>query len=188
MHKLPYGLRVLLFPVHFCTLGWVQYAALALSAASTSYGIFGSGKAEKKAKDNAKQDQALQAAAAELQVESIIASKDEAQASAAQKMSDMARQAAIERGRILAGAGEAGIAGASVSSELLVSYFHEADARGRELYNLSAYKRQANRDITAANLGATLNKSTYQNTGPSAEAQILSGAVDALSIYSAMRK
>ena len=159
-------------------------AAAVTSIASTALGIAGSKSATKKAEDAAQHDKQLAKRASEIQVEGILASKTEAEAQAAQKMSDLARASAIERGRILAGAGEAGVAGGSVSTQLLASYAREADSRGRELYNLSAYKRQANREVAAAQAGLQVNLGQYKVTeGPSTASLALSGITQLLSIF-----
>lgn len=182
------AVRVLFPAVWNVKLHWVALAALGLQAASTGLSIYGASDAKKKAKDQAKQDAALTRAQVETQIETITASKTEAEAQAVQQMSNMARQSAIQRGRILAGAGEAGVAGGSVSSALLETYQHEAEARGSELYNLAAYKRQANRQITAAETGLQINLPRYQDTGPSAGAIALAGAANMMSTYYNMTK
>jgi hypothetical protein len=179
-------LRVLFPAVWNVRLHWVQFAALGLQAASTGLSLYGSSQAKKKAKDQVRQDAALTRAATETQIETITASKTEAENKSVQAMSKMARQAMIERGRILAGAGEAGVAGGSVAGALLQTFQYEAENRGEELYNLAAYKRQANREITSAEAGLQVNLPQYRDTGPSPFATILAGATNALTSYHSM--
>lgn len=166
----------------------IAAGALALQAGSLGISYFGGKEAEKNAKDTAKHDAELVRHQAEVQVNSILDAKTEAEQKAVQNMSVMARQAAIERGRILAGAGEAGVAGGSISSQLLASYQHEAQARGEEVYNLKAYKRQANRDIAAVEAGLQINIPKYEGSTPGGFATILAGAADLLKTYQSIKK
>lgn len=187
MKQILLALRVLLPAVWAIRLHWVQLAMLGLSAASTGLGILGGNEAAKNAKDSAKHDAELIRAATEAQVDSILAAKDEAQASAVNQMSEIARAAAVQRARIITAAGEAGIAGASPAKQLLGAFYQEAQAKGHEMYNLGAYKEQANRDIRAAEAGLQVNLPKYQNTQPSIGSQLFAGALEALSIYSNTR-
>jgi len=150
-------------------------AGLALTALTTGYSIYQGNKEAKKAKDNAKQAQELARYGAEVQVSQILDAQTEAEKKAVQSMSVMARQAAIERGRIIASAGEAGVAGGSVSQQLLTSYQHEAEARGNEIYNFQAYKRQAGRQIEAVRSGLALNLPKYESSGPNTTSILLGG-------------
>ena len=156
--------------------------ALGISAGSSIIGYAGAKEADQNAKDKAKHDSELMRAATEVQVDSILAAKTEAEKATVEKMSDMARAAIIERGRIIAAAGEAGVAGGSVSRQLLQSFQYEATSRGRELYNLSAQKRQYNRDIAAAEAGLQVNLPQAQKLAPTAGAAILGGALEALTV------
>ena len=184
MTKLLPGLRLVLAPVTFTRLHWVAVAAAALSVAGSALGQAGANKADKDAKDKAKHDEQLVRAATEAQVDSILANKEEAQNATVQRMSDIAREAAVQRGRIIAAAG---VAGASPSKQLLESFYQEADARGREIYNLTAYKEQANRNIRAVEAGLQVNLPQAQQLAPSNGTAILAGALDALRIYDATR-
>lgn len=161
--------------------------ALGLTVAQTGLSIAGGKEAESNAKDKVKHDAELVRAQTEAQVDSILAQKDEAQNQAVEKMSDIARSAAIQRARIITAAGEAGVAGASPSKQLLGSFYSEAKARGAELYNLGAYKRQANRDIRSAEAGLQVNLPRYQSTGPSIGSQLLAGALQGLTVYNSMK-
>ena len=163
-------------------------AALALQAGSMASSYFGGKEAKSNAKDAAKHDAELVRAQAEVQTQTILEARTEAEKQAVQNISGMARQAAIERGRILAGAGEAGGAGGSVSSQLLASYQREAEARGSEIYNLKAYKRQAVRDIAAVEAGLQVNIPKYEGgSSASGFATILAGAASMLQTYHAMK-
>lgn len=157
-------------------------AALGISAASSAVGFLGAKNADKKAKQQARQDAELARHATEVQIESIVAAKEESENATELRMSDISRQAAIARGRILAAAGEANVSGASISDQLLTSFAEESNARGRELYNLSATKRQYSRDISAAEAGLAVNLPRHENTAPSAGAMALGTAARLLSI------
>jgi len=156
--------------------------ALAISAGSSALGFIGARKADKKAKKQAQHDAELQRMATEATIESIVASKAESEAATAVKMSDVSRQAAMARGRILAAAGEAGVAGASISDQLLANYAGESESRGREMYNLRSTKKQLNRDIRSAELGLQVNAPKVQKLAPSGGAAALSAAANMLSI------
>lgn len=157
-------------------------ASLAISAGSSALGYVGAKRADKKAKDQAKHDAELAKAATEATIESIVDAKSESEKAAATKMSDISRQAAMARGRILAAAGEAGVAGASISDQLLTNYAGEAEGRGRTLYNLRSTKKQYNRDIRAAEMGLAVNMPRAEKLAPSAGAASLNAAAQMLSI------
>lgn len=157
-------------------------ASLAISAASSAASWLGARSADKKAKEQAQHDAELQRAATEATIESIVASKEESEKATAVAMSDTSRQAAIARGRILAAAGESGVAGASISDQLLTNYAGEAESRGRQLYNLRSTKAQLSRNITQAKLGAAVAQPKVQKLAPSGGAAALSAAAQMLSI------
>jgi len=163
-------------------------AALGLQAVGMGVSYLGGKEAESNAKDKVKHDAELVRQQAEVQTQTILEARTEAEKKAVQNMSLMARNAAIERGRILAGAGEAGVAGGSVSSQLLASYQREAEVRGEEIYNLKAYKRQTVRDIAAVEAGLQVNMPKYEGSSQSGFATILAGAADMLSSYYYMKK
>lgn len=164
-------------------MGPIGWTALGAQAISMGVDYFAGQDAKKKAKQQAKADAELARHAAEVQINTILDQKTEAEKKAVQNMSLMARESAMQRGRILAGAGEAGIAGGSVSSSLLASYQSEAEARGNELYNLDAYRRQSARQIEAAKAGLAANMPRYEGSTPSGFATVLSGATQLLSSY-----
>lgn len=166
----------------------LELAALGLQAAGLGVSYFGAQEAEKDAKARAAHDTELIRHQAEVQTNTILEARTEAEKKAVQNMSVMARQAAIQRGRILAGAGEAGVAGGSVSGQLLQSYQHEAQARGEEIYNLKAYKRQTVRDIAAVEAGLQVNLPRYEGSAPGGFATILAGAASMLQTYQSMTK
>jgi len=156
--------------------------SLAISGISAGLGFVGAKKADKKAKEQAQHDAELRRSATEAQIESIVAAKTEEEKAAATAMSDTSRSAAMARGRILAAAGEAGVAGGSISDQLLVNFAGESESRGRQLYNLKATKRQLNRNIRAAELGLAVNTPTVTKLAPSAGAAAFSAAAQMLSI------
>lgn len=166
----------------------IALASLALQAGSMGLSYLGGQEAEKNAKDRAQHDAALVRQQAEVQTQAILDAKSEAEKKAVQNISVMARQAAIERGRILAGAGEAGVAGGSVSSQLLASYQREAEVRGEEVYNLKAYKRQTTREIAAVEAGLQVNLPKYEGSSAGGFATILAGAASMLQTYHSMTK
>ena len=157
-------------------------AALGLSVAQTGAGFFGAKKADKKAEERAEHDAELIKQQAEFQIDAILEGKEEAEKATIEKMSDLTRRAMIERGRILASAGEAGRAGASVSGQMLMTFQDEATAKGRELYNLSAKKRQLSRDVGAVQAGLQVNLPRAEKLAPSLGTSIFAGATQALQI------
>ena len=156
--------------------------ALGAQALQSGIGFAGAKKADKKAKEQAAHDAELHTAAVEAQVEGLIAGKVEQENATALKMSRISRQAAIERARIITAAGEAGVAGASVSRQLLETFQHEAEGRGVELYNLKATKNQYNRDINAVQAGLQINMPRAEKLAPSAASAITSSAMSMLQI------
>jgi len=156
--------------------------ALGAQALSSGLGFASAKKADKKAKKLAAHDAELHTAAVETQVEGLIAGKVEQENATALKMSRISRQAAIERARIITAAGEAGVAGASVSRQLLETFQHEAEGRGVELYNLKATKDQYNRDINAVQAGLQINMPRAEKLAPSPLSAVASSAMSMLQI------
>jgi hypothetical protein len=156
--------------------------ALGAQALSSGIGFVGAKKADKKAKEQAQHDAELHKGAVEAQVEGLIAGKEEQEKATALKMSRISRQAAIERARIITAAGEAGVAGASVSRQLLETFQHEAEGRGVELYNLKATKDQYNRDINAVQAGLQINLPRAEKLAPSPLSAVASSAMSMLQI------
>lgn len=169
-------------------MSYLAIAALGLQAAGMGISYLGGKEAESNAKDKVKHDAELVRYQAQVQTSAILDARTEAEQQAVQNLSVMARQSMLERGRILAGAGEAGVAGGSVSSQLLASYQHEAEARGTEIYNLKAYQRQTVRDISAVEAGLQVSLPKYEGSTAGSFATILAGAANALQTYHYMKK
>lgn len=155
----------------FMPMYWVQLAFAAGSLALGAYGASQSGKAGEAAAKAQQEafaaEQELKKQAVQAQTESLLAAKDQAYHKAVSTMSEQTRQAMMQRGRMRAAAGEAGIAGGPVTSIIMTSYFEEAKARGEEIYNLDKYNEQVHRDIRGVQTGLMLGKgpSDYDSTG-----------------------
>lgn len=177
-----HSLRLLFCPP--LRLQWVQYAALGLSAASAYMGYSGSKDTEKARTDAAEHEAALAKQQHKLQTEGIAAAREEAAHRAATDLHDTTVAFLQQRASVLAGAGEAGVAGGSVTRTLTDKTRQEQDIRGRELYALEVFSEQTARDQRATDLGLSGQVTGYNGVSDASLA-ISSGlgfAADALKI------
>lgn len=150
---------------------WVQLAFAAASLATSAYGASQSAKAGEASAEAQQEayaaEQELKKQAVAAQTESLLAAKSQAYDKAVSTMTDTSRQAMMQRGRMMAAAGEGGAAGSSVTSIIQSSFFEEAKARGEEIYNLDKYNEQVHRDIRGVQTGLMLGKgpSDYDSSG-----------------------
>lgn len=166
-------------------LNWVMAAGLAVSAASSYMGFKGSSKAEKAAQDAAEYQAALAKQNYKLQKESIAAQREEARHNATMAMRDTTVEAMRQRARVVAGAGESGVAGGSVTRSVVDTMYQEQDVRGRQLYQLESTLAQADRELRGAAIGFAGQSAPRQGTSNAsmALASGLNFASSALSIY-----
>lgn len=164
---------------------WMAAAGLAIAAGSALMSYSGGKKAEKAAKEQAAYQNAVMKEQAALQAESIAASKEEARHKSGVNLHDTTVAFMKERARAVAGAGEAGVTGGSIQRTLADKLLQESDVRGREMFDLNSYLKQADRDIRGVNLGLASNVNKYKgvSSGQLALNTGLSFAADALSIY-----
>lgn len=167
-------------PLNFAAA--MAVAGLAVSAGSAYSAHQGAAKDAEEAEQFAERDAGFALAGQHAQIDSIEAARTEQTDKTTESMSAVTQQAMIERGRIMAGAGESGVAGPSVAEAMMTTFLAEQKARGAETSNLRLSNRQANRDIRAIQAGA---QATPRFNGPSTTASVLKFAGDALSIGSA---
>lgn len=163
----------------------IMGAGLAVSAASAYMGFQGNKKAEKAAQDAAEYQAALAKQQYQLAKDSIAAQRAEAQHNATMAMRDTTVASMRERAALIAGAGEAGVAGGSVTRSVVDTVMQEQDVRGRHLYQLESYLSQADRELRGAALGYAGQAQPRQGTSNMAMAleSGLNFASSALSIY-----
>ena len=114
----------------------VMGAGLAISAASAYMSHQGNKKAEKAAQDAAEYQAAIAKQSLKLEKEVVAAKRAEAQHNAANALRDTTVEAMRQRAAVIAGAGEAGVAGGSVQRSVVDTLYQEQDVRGRQLYGL----------------------------------------------------
>lgn len=168
-------------------LNWAWAAAgLAVSAGSAYMGYKGGKKAEKAQQDAAEYSAALNKQKFALQKEQIAAAVDEAQHKASTDLHDTSIAFMKQRSAIIAGAGEAGIAGGSVTRTLVDRIRSEQDIRGRQLTALESFMNKSDRDMVAASYGLAASATPYKGVSGAtlALASGLNFASNALSIYS----
>lgn len=172
---------VFLAPVR---LHWVQFAALGVSAASALMGYSGSKDAEKAAKEAAEREAAFQKEQARMQRENITVAQEEARHKAKNDIHDTTVAFMRQRASIVAGAGEAGVAGGSVIRSVVDRTRSQQDVSGRALYALEVFNAQAERDKRSADLGLAVAGRDYEGTSSTslAVASGLNFASQALSI------
>jgi len=168
--------------------------AAGIAIAGIGASLWGSSKASKANKKAAKAQQeafdlqaAMKRGAVKAQTDSLVASKTEAQDKAVAEMSEMTRQAMIARGRLAASAGEAGVAGGSIATLFMNSFYEEARARGQQLYNFDKFNLQVNRDIRGVQSGLQIGArpAGYNSTGDAI--QFVSSALSIAGNYYANR-
>jgi len=134
-------------------LEWVQFAALAVSAAGAAMSYSGGKKAEKAQQDAAEYQAALAKDQYRLQKESIAAAQEEAKSAAANDLHDTTVAFMKQRASVIAGAGEAGVAGGSVTRTIVDSAYQEQATRGRHMSALESYMAKSGRDLKGAAIG-----------------------------------
>lgn len=149
-------------------LHWVQIAALGLAAVSSYMGFMGSKDAEKAAKDAAQKEAAIAAEQYKIQKEGIAANQEEAKHKASTDLHDTTIAFMRQRAAVTAGAGEAGVAGGSVTRTIIDKTRGEQDLRGRHMYALEVFNDKAGRDLRSAALGFSAANTPYQGVSTSA--------------------
>lgn len=163
----------------------VVAAGIAVAGASAYMGFKGSAKAEKAAQDAAEYQAAIAKQQYKLQKENIAAAKDQAQHKASMDMHDSTVAFMKQRATAMAGAGEAGVAGGSVTRTIVDTVHQQQDVRGRHMYALETYLAQADRDLRGAAIGYASQAKPYEGTS-NTQLALQSGlnfASSALSIY-----
>lgn len=148
-------------------LYWVQYAALALAAGSALMGASSSKKAAKEAKRAAEREAAIQQEQSRIQIESIAASRDEARHKAKNDIHDTTIAFMQQRASVVAGAGEAGVAGGSIIRTLVDRTRNQQEVSGRALYALEVFNEQSGRDIAGAKVGLAAASQPYKGVSSS---------------------
>jgi len=169
---------------------WGMAAGAAIGAASSLMSYSASNKAEKEARDAAEYQAAIAKQQYKLQKESIAASKREAEHKATMDLHDSTVNFMRQRASVVAGAGEAGVAGGSVTRTVVASARSEQDVRGRQMYALEQFKEQSDRELRGAQLGMAGQVTQYKGVDSSTLALQagLEFASTALSIYGDYKK
>ena len=165
-------------------------AGAAIGAASAFMGFSASNKAEKEARDAAEYQAAIAKQQYELQKESIAAARREAEHKTTMDLHDSTVMFMRQRASVVAGAGEAGVAGGSVTRTVVASVHAEQDVRGRQMYALEQFKDQSARELSGAQLGMAGQVTQYKGTDSSTLAFTagLEFASTALSVYGDYKK
>lgn len=148
-------------------LHWVQLAGLGLSAFSTGMSFLGSSSKKKAQKRQAKQEAYYQKLQMEQQTANIQASVEEAEHKAATQIHETTVMMMAQRASVMAGAGEAGVAGASITRTLIDRMHQERTVRGSAYYALDVFKGQAARDLSGADLGLQAATRTFEGVDTS---------------------
>lgn len=156
--------RMFIAPVR---LQWVAVAGLAISALSSAMSFSGAKKAEKANKQAAEREAMINIMQAELQKENIHASQEEARVKSANEKHSTTVAFMQQRASVVAGAGEAGVAGGSITRTIVDKTHQEQDIRGASMYALDVFNRQAMRDLKGADLGLAAASQPYKGTSTS---------------------
>lgn len=167
-------------------LHWVAAAGLALSAGSAALGFMGSKKSEKAAKKAAEREAMINIMQAELQKDNIAESREEARKKSVNERHETTVAFLQQRASVVAGAGEAGVTGGSITRTLTDRTRQQQNIQGSSLAALDSFNKKADRDIKAANLGLAAASQPYKGTSTSslAIASGLNFAADALRLGS----
>ena len=184
--------------------GAVSGAASGAATGASVGGVYGaaagaviggiSGYMSGSAADEAEEEKAeiaeYQAALAQVQMRAkhadIVAAKQQARHKHIDELSDMSVSFMKERSNAIAGAGEAGVAGGSVTRTMADKFSQESKAKGRGEYNLSVFNEDADRQISGVRLGLAgqINKYTGTDDGSSSMKALMDVTAAGLSIGS----